>query len=62
MRQRILGGLGVVWGGLILLRQVLGGPPPGEGAYAAGHTTGLVIGALLFVVGLHYLLRKPAVK
>ena len=55
MRNRILGGIGVVWGGAVLIYALMNGGPQGEGAYAAGQTGGLIFGGVLFVVGLYYL-------
>ena len=61
MRQRVLGGIGVLWGGLILLNRLFGAAPPsGSGAYSAGQNAALVFAVLLFAVGLYYLLRKPS--
>ena len=58
MRNRILGVIGVVWGGLILLGRLIGGSPEeGAGAYGAGQMTGLVFAGLLVVVGIYYLTR-----
>src|SRR5690349_13119969 len=51
IKNRILGGVGVVWGGAILVYGFLTGVPQGRGAYAAGGIAGLVFGGLLFVVG-----------
>ncbi len=62
MRQRILGGIGVAWGGAILLRRVFAGPAPGQGAYAAGQNGALVLAGLLVAVGLYYLLRNAPAK
>ena len=58
MRNRILGAIGVVWGGLILLgRLASGGPVDGTGAYGGGQMIGLVFAVLLLLVGLYYLIR-----
>ena len=58
MRNRILGAIGVVWGGLILLRRLTSGPPvDGNGPYASGQMIGLVFAALLVLVGLYYLVK-----
>jgi len=62
MRQRVFAGIGVVWGGLILVRRLFAGPPTGSNAYAAGQIAGVVVGALLFGVGLYYLVRKQSAK
>lgn len=61
MRQRIVGGIGVVWGGLILMNRLLsGGPAPGNRSYVAGQNVALAFGVLLFAVGLYYVLKKPS--
>jgi hypothetical protein len=61
MRQRILGGIGVVWGGLMLINRLLrGGPAPGNGSYVAGQNVALVFGVLLFAGGLYYVLKRPS--
>jgi hypothetical protein len=57
MRNRILGAIGVVWGGGILVSAFLRGGPAGSGAYATGNTAGIVVGAMLFIVGGYYLIR-----
>jgi hypothetical protein len=57
MRNKIFGAVGVLWGGAILVSAFLRASPEGSSAYAAGQMTGVVFGALLFVVGGYYLLR-----
>jgi hypothetical protein len=57
MRNRILGALGVLWGGTMLVRAYLGGGPVGSGAYRQGQITALVFAALLVLVGGYYLIR-----
>jgi hypothetical protein len=58
MRNRILGAIGVLWGGAILLgRLASGSAVEGAGAYGAGQAVGLVFAVLLLVVGLYYLVR-----
>lgn len=62
MRNRIVGGIGMVWGGVILLSRLFRNQPqaaPG-GAYSAGQSTALIFGALLFVVGAYYFFKRPA--
>ena len=59
MRQRILGAIGVLWGGTLLtLHLIRGARSPEGGAYAAGRSVALIFAALLFGVGLYYLLRR----
>lgn len=62
MRNRIFGAIGVLWGGAILGRALLHGGPQDSGAYAAGHTAGVVFGALMLLVGGYYLIKGGAKK
>ena len=58
MRDRALGAIGVLWGGLMLLGRLAGGSPgDGAGAYGMGQVVGLVFAVLLVAVGLYYLVR-----
>ena len=57
MRNRIFGGIGVVWGGFILVSAIARGGPQGSGAYAAGQTGALVFAVLLVIIGGCYLLK-----
>jgi hypothetical protein len=58
MRNRILGAIGVLWGGFILMgRLTADRPVDGPGAYAAGQIAGLVFAALLLAAGLFYLIK-----
>jgi hypothetical protein len=58
MRDRIFGGIGIVWGGLVLINGLVAGAQ-GSGAYATGRSGGMVFGGLLLCTGLYYVLRKP---
>jgi hypothetical protein len=55
MRNIIFGGIGVLWGGGILLYSFLGGGLRAGGASGAGQVAGTIFGLLLFGVGLFYL-------
>lgn len=58
MKRKLLGVLGVVWGGgLLALHVARGARSGGMGGYAAGRGPALVFAGLLFGVGLYYLLR-----
>ena len=57
MRNRILGAIGVIWGGAMLVSALLRARPEGSGAYGAGQGAGLVFAVLLVVVGGFYLLK-----
>jgi hypothetical protein len=57
-KNRVLGVVGVIWGGAILIYAVVKGAPEGGGAYAQGQGAGLVLGGLMFAVGLYYLFKR----
>ncbi len=60
MRNRIFGAIGVLWGGAILFRWLTSGNPTGgSSAYQAGQSGAVIFGALMFAVGMYYVLRKP---
>jgi hypothetical protein len=56
MRNIIFGGIGVLWGGGILLYSFLGSAPRAQGAYGAGQSAATLFGLLLFIAGLFYLI------
>jgi LPXTG-motif cell wall-anchored protein len=59
MRNRIIGAIGILWGGAILLRYFLNkGSVDRDAAYASGQKAAVVFGALLFVAGLYYFMKK----
>ena len=59
MRNRIMGGIGVAWGGAIVLRWLLVGTRPGASpAYASGQSAAVVLGALMVLAGGYYLLKR----
>jgi hypothetical protein len=63
MRNRILGAIGVLWGGAALVRWFSDSGSHGSGAYAAGYTAGsLIFGGLFFLVGAYYLLTGGSKK
>ena len=60
MRNKIFGGIGILWGGAIVLRWlIVGTPSNGSEAYQAGHSGAVIFGALMLVAGLYYFFRKP---
>ncbi len=60
MTNKIVGGIGIVWGGFILLNWLMGKTAAsGSAAYQNGHTAAVVFGLLLFFVGQYYFFRKP---
>ena len=62
MRNRIFGVIGVIWGGAVLVNAFRGAGSQGSGAYAAGHTAGVIFGGLLFLVGGYYMLTGGGAK
>ncbi len=63
MRLKVLGWIGVLWGGFILITnslRVLGGEVD-EGIFAAGRALGFAIGALLLYAGIKALRGKERV-
>lgn len=58
MRNKIVGGIGVAWGGLILLNWFMSEKYIDE-AYQLGHNTGAIFGVLLLAAGLYYFFKKP---
>ena len=59
MRNKIFGGIGVLWGGGIVLRWLMSGSDGGSSAYQAGQSGAVIFGLLLLVVGGYYLFKKP---
>ncbi|HEU4342120.1 MAG TPA: hypothetical protein VFU31_11165 [Candidatus Binatia bacterium] len=62
MRNRIFGGIGVVWGSAMLGSAFFRGGPESSGAYAAGQTAALVFAVLLVAVGGYYLVKGGGKK
>ena len=58
MRNKILGTIGVVWGGAVLISAIVQGGPHGSGAYATGQMIGFAIGALMLVAGGYTLVNS----
>jgi hypothetical protein len=57
-RNRILGTIGILWGGGILLSKALGAQPTATNqAYAAGQTGAYIFALLLLVVGIYYAVK-----
>ena len=61
MKNKLLGWVALVWGGLVLL----GGLPKlfsagaGAGAYGAGQLAGVLFGGILCAAGLYAVCKKP---
>jgi len=60
MRNKILGVIGILWGGFILANHFLRATPPpsGNAARDAGSSAGLILGGLMLAAGI-YALVKP---
>ena len=56
MRNRIIGGIGVVWGAGIVVYGLFIQERAG-GAYGAGQIAGVVFGAVMLIAGLAYLIK-----
>ena len=60
MRNRIFGGIGILWGGSIVVRWLMAGSGSGSSAYQAGQSGAVVFGVLLLAVGGYYFFKKPS--
>ena len=59
MRNKIFGGIGMLWGGGIVYRW-LGTPAEGSSAYRMGGTGTMVLGLPMLVAGAYNFFKKPA--
>ena len=67
MRNKIFGGIGILWGGVIVIRWMTADTPPASGGgsaaynagYAVGHFAGLLFGVVMLLAGLYYFFKKP---
>ena len=60
MRNKIFGGIDILWGGALLFRWLTSGTSSGgSSAYQAGQSVAVIFGALMLVAGLYYFFRKP---
>ncbi|WP_369649421.1 MULTISPECIES: hypothetical protein [unclassified Variovorax] len=59
MRDKIIGAIGIVWGGGMLLKWLMSGPPAGIGGYQGGQTAGALLGAVMLVAGLYRFFKRP---
>jgi hypothetical protein len=57
-KNRILGVIGLIWGGGIVLARLASSVPPSpDPGYAAGQNAALLLGTLLAFVGLYYAVK-----
>ncbi|HMK14582.1 MAG TPA: hypothetical protein VK460_06170 [Burkholderiales bacterium] len=63
MRNKIFGGIGILWGGAIVVRWVISGvSESGSAAYQGGEYAAVVFGALMLLAGLYYFFKKSPNK
>jgi hypothetical protein len=61
MRNKIFGGIGILWGGAIVLRWlVTDTTAAGNAAYQSGQSGAVLFGALLLGVGLYTFFKNPS--
>ncbi len=56
-RNRIFGIIGALWGGGVVISGFFRSFAPDNSAYAAGQIGGLLLGGLMFAVGLYYAIK-----
>ena len=57
MRNRIMGLIGVLWGGGVVLSSLLKGEDARGGAYATGSAGAAIFGLVMFCAGMFYLIK-----
>src|SRR5687767_12920029 len=64
MKYKVLGWIGILWGGFIIVTGVIRviGAGVGEGAYAWGQTLAFAFGGLMLFAGLRALFRQRPVS
>lgn len=61
MRNKIFGGIGILWGGAIVLRWlVTDNPAAGNAAYQSGQNGAVLFGVLLLGVGIYTFFKKAS--
>ena len=58
MRNKIIGGVGILWGGAIVARYFLAEQTAGSEAYQLGKTGAVIIGLVMLIWGLYYVFKK----
>ncbi len=60
MRNKIFGGIGILWGGGMVGRWLFVGlPSSGNAAYHAGQQAAVIFGGAMLIAGLYYFFKKP---
>ena len=61
MRNKIFGGIGILWGGAIVLRWlVTDTSAAGNAAYQTGQSGAVLFGVLMFAAGLYAFFKKSS--
>ena len=60
MRNKIFGGIGILWGGAIVLRWLVTDTAAGNAAYQTGQSGAVLFGLLLLGVGLYTYFKKAS--
>ena len=60
MRNKIFGGIGMLWGGGIIANSLFGGTSGGSEAYQTGQNSAVIFGVLLLGVGAYYFFKKQS--
>lgn len=58
MRNKIFGGIGILWGSAILIHWFRS-EPANDAAYAAGFNGAAIFGGLMLIVGLYAFFKQP---
>lgn len=54
MRNRIFGIIGILWGGAVVVSFLMREKPVADGAYGAGQSAALILGAVMLIAGVYY--------
>lgn len=61
MRNKIFGGIGILWGGAIVLRWLISDTSAaGSSAYQSGQSGAVLFGAIMLAAGLYYFFKKSS--
>lgn len=59
MRNKIVGAIGILWGGAIVAHRLIAGPSAqGSSAYQMGQSLAVLLGAAMLAAGLYYFFGK----
>jgi hypothetical protein len=61
MRNKIFGGIGILWGGAIVLRWLVSDTSAaGNAAYQSGQSGAVLFGAIMLAAGLYYFFKESS--